>query len=574
MRTIIVLLAACCCVSAVSAQWPGTKNAPHDLRPVSSGAANVTGPRAPNAESGITIGVVDTVGGTTFDRQFYGPTWRMLVNSANHGDYVLWMYSDTISAQQDMRFNYYDRARQKWVYAESADFMSRGVNAFRRPADFGSIDVDTSGTPFISCLAHLGGWPRPWVERGESVDYADTTLSLPASVCEDAQIAVGQDGSVHILSSTDNGAMERDLAYCRISPDSWPHWSTPLTGIAPGAYFAQHNVAASKVSSNVTLVWATDKAYKMQSTDGGLTWDSTSVLVPPDAYGGDTVTGYGMAPFPFYDRHDRFHIVANLQPVVNYTPLAVPSQIWHYCPDNTPQWSRIHVASCDPAHMRGSVNDFEEYACRPTIGEDRSGGLYVVWEQFDSLNVEPTTSRLRADIFLAQDSGDNGASWQSSVKITDQGTWSCQFPSAIDYFEDDTFRVSYMIDQVAGFHPWDPGPASRNPIVVQKIPLPLGVAEGKGPMVSDIELSVAPNPFAGATTIRYHLLRAGPVALTVLDVAGRSVRTLASGFQKAGTYSVNWDARDSRGKQVPRGVYFYRLDAPGFRSVKKAVVAR
>ncbi len=51
-----------------------------------------------------------------------------------------------------------------------------------------------------------------------------------------------------------------------------------------------------------------------------------------------------------------------------------------------------------------------------------------------------------------------------------------------------------------------------------------------------------------------------------------AVRTLASGYQKAGFYSVSWDSRDSRGHEVPHGVYFYRLDTPGFRDVKKAVV--
>jgi len=60
----------------------------------------------------------------------------------------------------------------------------------------------------------------------------------------------------------------------------------------------------------------------------------------------------------------------------------------------------------------------------------------------------------------------------------------------------------------------------------------------------------------------------------VYDVTGRTVRTLANGHQQAGNYSVGWDAKDSRGRQVPRGVYFYRLDTPGFRAVKKAVVAR
>ena len=36
----------------------------------------------------------------------------------------------------------------------------------------------------------------------------------------------------------------------------------------------------------------------------------------------------------------------------------------------------------------------------------------------------------------------------------------------------------------------------------------------------------------------------------------------------------NPDSKDSRGRQVARGVYFYRLDTKGFRDVKKAVVTR
>ena len=81
-----------------------------------------------------------------------------------------------------------------------------------------------------------------------------------------------------------------------------------------------------------------------------------------------------------------------------------------------------------------------------------------------------------------------------------------------------------------------------------------------------------PNPFRNHTQISYALPKAGNVSLRVYDVTGRTVRTLASGFQRAGFYSVSWDSRDSRGQQVPHGVYFYRLDTPGFRDVKKAVV--
>jgi hypothetical protein len=83
-----------------------------------------------------------------------------------------------------------------------------------------------------------------------------------------------------------------------------------------------------------------------------------------------------------------------------------------------------------------------------------------------------------------------------------------------------------------------------------------------------------PNPFQSRTRIGYVLPAAGNVSLGVYDATGRSVRTLVSGQQKAGSYSVSWDALDAEGKQVPYGVYFYRLDTPGFRVVQKAVLTK
>jgi len=83
-----------------------------------------------------------------------------------------------------------------------------------------------------------------------------------------------------------------------------------------------------------------------------------------------------------------------------------------------------------------------------------------------------------------------------------------------------------------------------------------------------------PNPFHSHTQISYALPTAGNVSLQVYDATGRPVRTLADGYRNAGEYSVSWDARDTEGKQVPYGIYFYRLDTPGFRSVKKAVVTK
>ena len=78
-----------------------------------------------------------------------------------------------------------------------------------------------------------------------------------------------------------------------------------------------------------------------------------------------------------------------------------------------------------------------------------------------------------------------------------------------------------------------------------------------------------PNPFNPSTTISYELSIAGFVRLKVLDILGREVATLVNEEQKAGRKSVQWNASN-----VASGVYYYRLDAGSFTSVKKLLLLR
>ncbi len=85
-----------------------------------------------------------------------------------------------------------------------------------------------------------------------------------------------------------------------------------------------------------------------------------------------------------------------------------------------------------------------------------------------------------------------------------------------------------------------------------------------------------PNPFNPSTVI---LFTVGPgetvrVTLEVFNLAGKLVRTLADDRREAGTYQLWWDGRDSQGRDVPSGVYFYRLWAGEFTAMKKMVLLR
>jgi hypothetical protein len=37
---------------------------------------------------------------------------------------------------------------------------------------------------------------------------------------------------------------------------------------------------------------------------------------------------------------------------------------------------------------------------------------------------------------------------------------------------------------------------------------------------------------------------------------------MAQGRAQPGGYAATWNGRDERGRDVPKGVYFYRLDTP------------
>ncbi|MFH1759646.1 MAG: FlgD immunoglobulin-like domain containing protein [bacterium] len=69
-----------------------------------------------------------------------------------------------------------------------------------------------------------------------------------------------------------------------------------------------------------------------------------------------------------------------------------------------------------------------------------------------------------------------------------------------------------------------------------------------------------PNPFSSSTHIHFTVpQRSGRFSLQVFSLQGKLVRNLAGGNSISGNYSVTWDGRDNRGKNVGAGTYIYQL---------------
>ncbi|MFN8177128.1 MAG: MXAN_6640 family putative metalloprotease [bacterium] len=119
--------------------------------------------------------------------------------------------------------------------------------------------------------------------------------------------------------------------------------------------------------------------------------------------------------------------------------------------------------------------------------------------------------------------------------------------------------------------PWGPPAAYQLDILDEA---PVGVATSP-PRASVPRLSAQPNPARGAVTLTLDLPRASAGPLRILDVRGRTVRTLALAPSAAGRRSVVvWDARDDGGRAVPAGVYWAEMDAGASRLARRITLLR
>jgi len=78
-----------------------------------------------------------------------------------------------------------------------------------------------------------------------------------------------------------------------------------------------------------------------------------------------------------------------------------------------------------------------------------------------------------------------------------------------------------------------------------------------------------PNPFNPSTTIEFGLPKATDIKVSVYNVIGQRVATLADEFRKAGWHTVKFHAND-----ISSGVYFYRLKTAEWTKTRKFLLLK
>ena len=98
-----------------------------------------------------------------------------------------------------------------------------------------------------------------------------------------------------------------------------------------------------------------------------------------------------------------------------------------------------------------------------------------------------------------------------------------------------------------------------------------GQLQAKSPELPDNFLlhKPYPHPFNPATSIRYDLPEDGLVRITVLDLAGRVVKTLVHEKQNTGAHTIVWNAVNDYHNPVSAGIYFLSIEAGNFCETQK-----
>ena len=89
----------------------------------------------------------------------------------------------------------------------------------------------------------------------------------------------------------------------------------------------------------------------------------------------------------------------------------------------------------------------------------------------------------------------------------------------------------------------------------------------------DASLYIYPNPAKTGTAVSYYVPEKSRAEITIYDISGKKVLSLADRVHAPGSYTCEWDCSDMHGNPVKSGVYFCRFIGSGIvQTVKVAII--
>ena len=96
------------------------------------------------------------------------------------------------------------------------------------------------------------------------------------------------------------------------------------------------------------------------------------------------------------------------------------------------------------------------------------------------------------------------------------------------------------------------------------------VSYSKEELLQSFQLSQNyPNPFNPSTKIKFLMPKSEKVKIEIFNLLGQKIETLLNKQMPAGSHEVGFTA-----KELPSGVYLYRLEAGQYQEVKKMILLK
>ena len=540
-----------------------------------------------HGEGVTTYGPGDSLGMARYD---YGSNGGPEHNIVNFGDGTLavgrmasvvpgWQTSGY--PDRGTYYAYYDGS--KWSAFKKVETARRGWGNIDQFSDGGGVEIILSHVGpevILDASKGAGSWTSSGVVAGAlGVDWPRLATGKGSNVYEIGSPGTPDTHTPYFMRSTDGGSTwDTAAAHQKI-------FATASTGDADAYDIAVYK--GGSVDKVGVGHWAAgNNVYVTESTDAGATWTETLVYAVKADSGTLKHNQTQLQPDGcgslIYDNTGNLHVVWS-----NFTAIgdSLDRTVLNYALSNAIlHWDKASGKISTVALPKNDstiINKASAYMpgvdgaliCGPDIGVDASNHLYVTY--FGASSDIPSDSLAYNHVYATY-STNGGSTWKVATDLTPVTGSDNTYPSLADLV-DSNLHLVYLTSPLQGNSVQ--GNHADTTVIVKHLKVAVSsllsqdLVEVRGgqvgaPMSYSLDQNY-PNPFNPTTNISFTLPATSTISLKVYNVLGQEVATVASGTYNAGVHTLTFDA-----SRLSTGVYFYKLEAGSFETVKKMMLLK
>ncbi len=402
----------------------------------------------------------------------------------------------------------------------------------------------------ISDYSHLDMWNPP-TAASDTTGYFTNPDAGEIPYGDNGEMYFALANSAHINAVTDNDNKVHVFGVWALSAYS-------------GYYYPAMQFVKEFVFDPANQTYEIREVYPQQDPNDNVNtafcpWDMEAPWGVVDEFGGDSTNGY-------------YPIVATDWPFCHWdTSAHGDAMLFHY---NNTKISEANdhdmMVACWQNSQRArwynyySDTDYAAYANTPEIWISVSPNQGELWSEPIVLNnvetpqfagLKPMWTYPADKVIYVSTDGQGRKIGKLGVMFYNDFTWGSNAITPSYHPTPDGGEVMFMELQIAF------PPESSN-------------SDNTTPAVTNMLNQNFPNPFNPETTISFDMPEAGPANLSIYNVKGQLVKTLADGKFGFGKQSFVWNGTDNSGQNVTSGIYFYRLTTSNATETKKMMLMK